>query len=107
MGPHIRIRPNPEEIALVNGQLAQMTRIRSEARRLRFAHFELEELYGAPTSRGRSRGAVMTSAERMDIFQPGWHARALRAQRVIAEAAARAILRRYLFDVRREHSIAN
>lgn len=100
----------PDEISLVNGQLAQLNSyIRSEAHRIRFAHFELEELYGRPGIKGPFNVvAFMTSAEPYGPYfsLDGMHPSAA-GQGVIAEAAARAILRRYLFNVRAERSIAN
>ncbi len=93
----------PDEIALVNTQLAQMNlHIRSEAKRVRFAHFELEELYGKPDLKAPFNVvAFMTSAEPYGPYfsLDGMHPSAA-GQAVIADAAARAILRRYLFNLR-------
>jgi lysophospholipase L1-like esterase len=99
----------PDEITLVNAQLAQMNvHIRSEARRVRFAHFELEELYGRANVKAPfSVVAFMTSAEPYGpLFSlDGMHPSA-EGQRVLAEAAARAVLRRYLFNLRAD-AVAN
>jgi hypothetical protein len=100
----------PDEIVLVNVQLAQMNaHIRAEARRLRFAHFELEELYGRADIKGPFNVVpFMTTAEPYGQYfsLDGMHP-STAGQHVIAEAAARAVLRRYLFDLRNDRSIAN
>jgi lysophospholipase L1-like esterase len=92
----------PAEVAIVNDQLAQMNAyIRAEAERVGFAHFELEELYGRSDIKPPySVLAQMTSAQpygqytSLDGIHPNGE-----GQRVIAEAAARALDARYNFGI--------
>ena len=92
----------PDEVSIVNGQLAQMNAfIRAEAERIGFAHFELEELYGRSDIKPPfSVVALMTTAQPYGVYTSldGIHPSA-EGQRMIAEAAARAINRRYDFDM--------
>jgi len=92
----------PDEVGIVNGQLAQMNAyIRAEAERVGFAHFELEELFGRSDIKPPfSVVALMTSAQPYGVYTSldGIHPSA-EGQRVIAEAAARAIDRRYGFNM--------
>lgn len=92
----------PDEVSIVNGQLAQMNaHYRAEAERVGFAHFELEELFGRSDIKPPfSVVALMTSGQPYGVYTSldGIHPSA-EGQRVIAEAAARAINRRYGFDM--------
>jgi hypothetical protein len=92
----------PAELAIVNGTLAQMNaHIRAEAERLGFAHFELEELYGRSDIKPPfSVVALMTTAQPYGVYTSldGFHPSG-EGQRVLAEAAARAINRRYNFNM--------
>lgn len=92
----------PDEVAIVNGQLAQMNAfIRAEAERVGFAHFELEELYGRSDIKPPfSVVALMTTAQPYGVYTSldGLHPSG-EGQRVLAEAAARAIDRRYGFNM--------
>jgi hypothetical protein len=92
----------PAEVAIVNGQLAQMNaHIRAEAERIGFAHFELEELYGRSDIKAPySVLAQMTTAQpygqytSLDGIHPNGE-----GHRVIAEAAARALDLKYNFGM--------
>lgn len=88
----------PNEVAIVNGQLAQMNAyIAATAQRIGFAHMELQSLYGLPDLKPPfSAVALMTSYEpygaliSLDGIHPSTNGHA-----VIATAAARVINQRY------------
>jgi lysophospholipase L1-like esterase len=92
----------PSEAAIVNAQLAAMTsHIRAEAESAGFAYTELEELYGrADIKAPFSVVQLMTSAQPYGalVSLDGIHPSA-EGQRVIAEAAARALDARYNFGI--------
>jgi hypothetical protein len=92
----------PSEAQTVNAQLAEMTAfIRSEAERVGFAYTELDELYGMSGLKPPfSVVQLMTSQQpygpyvSLDGLHPSGD-----GQRIIAEAAARAIDARYDFGI--------
>ena len=92
----------PAEAAIVNGQMAQMTaHIRAETESAGFAYAELEALYGrADIKAPFSVIHLMTSAQPYGplVSLDGIHPSA-EGQRVIAEAAARALDARYNFGI--------
>ena len=92
----------PSEAAIVNAQLAEMTaHIRAEADRVGFAYAELESLFGRADIK-----APYSVLQQMMSAQPygplisfdGYHPSA-EGQRVLAEAAARALDERYNFGI--------
>ncbi|MBK6489876.1 MAG: hypothetical protein IPF98_24150 [Gemmatimonadetes bacterium] len=93
---------DPNEVAIVNAQLAQMNLIiRQTADRVRFAHFQLEALYGMSVLKPPfSVVALMTTAAPYSpyISLDGFHPSGL-GQGVLANAAASAINRRYGFGL--------
>lgn len=92
----------PAEAAIVNAQMAQMNaHIRAEADSAGFAYAELEALYGRADIKGPfSVIQLMTSAQpygplvSLDGIHPSGE-----GQRVIAEAAARALDEKYRFGI--------
>ena len=92
----------PAEAAIVNAQMAVMTaHIRAEADSAGFAYTELEELYGrADIKAPFSVVQLMTSMQPYGAYisLDGIHPSA-EGQRVIAEAAARALDARYGFGI--------
>jgi lysophospholipase L1-like esterase len=92
----------PPEAGIVNMTMAQMTaHIRAEADSAGFAYAELEALYGRPDIKEPfSVVKLMTSAKPYGAYisLDGIHPSA-EGQRIIAEAAARALDRRYKFGI--------
>ena len=99
----------PAEAQRVNAQMAEMSAyIRAEAERLGFAYTELNELYGRAVSKAPfSVVSLMTTAEPYGplISLDGVHPSAA-GQRVLAEAAARALDARYGFGMLAETAFA-
>ena len=91
----------PSEAAVLSAQAVQMTAyIKAEAERLGFAYFELNELFRSDFKPVFSVVQVMTSAEPYGAYSSldGVHPSAV-GQRVVAEAAARALDARYNFGI--------
>lgn len=88
----------PGEVAIVNSQMAQMNAyIKATAKRIGFAHMELEALYGLPDLKPTfSAAELMTSQTPYGalISLDGIHPSTM-GHAVIASAAARAINQRY------------
>lgn len=92
------------EIATVNAQASQMTDyMRAEAERVGFAFFDLDVLFNAANKPPLDVVAVVTSGQPFGPYSSldGVHPSAL-GQRVVAEAAARAIDARYNFGITTE-----
>ena len=92
---------SPSEAAIVNAQASRMNAyMKAEAERIGFAFFELDELFRADFKPTLDVVKVMTSAEPFGPYSSldGVHPSAL-GQRVVAEAAARAIDARYNFGI--------
>ncbi|MBI3790045.1 MAG: hypothetical protein HY275_04110 [Gemmatimonadetes bacterium] len=90
------------DVAATNAQLAEMnTEIEAQARRIGFAYFKLSALYERPDVRvDFSVGRQLTTSEPYGPYfsLDGLHPSAL-GHAVLAAAAARAINRRYDFDI--------
>lgn len=92
---------SPSEVAAVNAQASLMTEyMRTEAARVGFAYFDLDVLFNTANKTPLNVVAVVTSAEPFGPYSSldGIHPSAL-GQRVVAEAAARAIDARYNFGM--------
>jgi hypothetical protein len=98
----------PAEAAIVNAQMAEMSAyVRAEAERLGFAHTELNALYGREGLKAPfSVVQLMTGAAPYGAYisLDGMHPSA-EGQRVIAEAAARALDDTYGFGIMSQSSL--
>jgi hypothetical protein len=92
----------PSEAAIVNAQLATMNAyIASEAQRVGFAHTELEALYGRSDLKATFSvvTVMMTEAPYGEYISLDGNHPSGAGQRIIAEAAARALDERYGFGI--------